>query len=101
VVLKMLLPAPFIDGAGAEAAKGLVPPVTKLKPADGGWGLKVLPVLLLLPVALPPNEGNEELEKVLLGADGCVGGKLLVARPPKTPLNAPPFWAGCAGCDAP
>ena len=60
--LKPPEPLPFVCPAeGADAAKGLFPPAVKLKPVVGGWGLKLVFVLL------PPNAGNEELEKVLAG----------------------------------
>jgi hypothetical protein len=88
--------------AGAELAfalaNGFAPPAVKLKPADeGGVGLKPVPWLL------PPNAGKDELEKVLLGAAGCAGGKLLVAPPPKAllpPKPLAPLFAG-AGAEAP
>jgi hypothetical protein len=61
---------------------------------------------VLAPWLLPPNAGNDELEKVLLEAAGCAGGKLFVAPPPKALFPpkppkafAPPF-AG-AGAEAP
>jgi len=60
--LKPPEPLPFVAPVeGADAAKGLFPPAVKLNPVAGGWGLKLVFVLL------PPKAGNEELEKVLLG----------------------------------
>jgi hypothetical protein len=80
--LKPPPPRPFVAGVGvgADAAKGLLVPAVKLKPtAVGGCGLK--PVF----VPLPPKEGNDEVEKELFCADGCVGGKLLVPLPNPLP----------------
>lgn len=60
-----------------------------------------------VPELLPPNAGKDELEKVVLGAAGCAGGKLLVALappkallPPKPPNAFAPPFAG-AGAEAP
>jgi hypothetical protein len=92
------LPFPFIAG---ELAKGFAPLAVKLKSlAAGGWGLK--PVVWLL----APNAGKDELEKVLLGAADCAGGKLFVAPPPNALVLAPnmPFvllLPPTAGADAP
>lgn len=89
---------PLVAGAEFAFANGFAPPAVKLKPADdGGVGLKPVPWLL------PPKAGKDELEKVLLGAAGCAGGKLLVAPPPKALLLPKPFaplFAG-AGAEAP
>lgn len=75
----------LVAGAGAEAAKGLLPAEVKLKPVeDGGWGLKA--VVLCAPAA---KAGKDALAKLVLGAAGCAGGKLLVAPGPKVEL-APP-----------
>lgn len=49
--------APLLEANGFEL------PAVKLKPAEGGWGLK------LALWVLAPKAGNEELTKELLGAD--------------------------------
>jgi hypothetical protein len=91
---------PFVVGAEFGVANGLVPPAVKLKPEDdGGCGLKPVPWVLA------PNAGKDELVKVLLGADGCAGGKLFVAPPPKAlfppkPKPFAPLSLG-AGAEAP
>lgn len=75
--------SPFFAGAGADAPNGLLltDPTEKLKPLEeGGWGLKLVPGVLV------PKAGKEEFEKLLLGAGGCAGGKLLVVPAPKTSL---------------
>jgi hypothetical protein len=98
-------PLPFIADVPFDwkGFVGLALPAVKLKSvADGGWGLKPVPWLLA------PNAGNDELEKELLGAADCAGGKLFVEPPPKAlllPPNMPfvlllPPTAG-AGADAP
>jgi hypothetical protein len=94
---------PFVVGAEPIDAKGLLPPAVKLKPAEGGCGLKVELWLLLAPKA-----GKDEFVNVLLGVADWAGGKLLVAAPakallpPKPKLFAPfvPFSLG-AGAEAP
>jgi hypothetical protein len=87
---KMEPPPPKL-GAGAvplvaelDELKGLFP-AEKLKPDEGGWGLKVE---LWLPA---PKAGNDEVVKELLGVEDCAGGKLLVAAPPN--MGAPPIGA--------
>jgi hypothetical protein len=95
---KMEPPPPKL-GAGAvplvaelEELKGLFP-AEKLKPDEGGWGLKVV---LWLPA---PKAGNDEVVKELLGVEDCAGGKLLVAAPPN--MGAPPVGAPPMGAEAP
>jgi hypothetical protein len=95
---KMEPPPPKL-GAGAvplvaelEELKGLFP-AEKLKPDEGGWGLKVE---LWLPA---PKAGNDEVVKELLGVEDCAGGKLLVAAPPN--MGAPPVGAPPMGAEAP
>jgi hypothetical protein len=90
---------PLVVGPELAVANGFAPPAVKLKPAaEGGVGLKPVPWLL------PPKAGKDEAEKVLLGAAGCAGGKLLVALAPKALLAPPkpfaPLFAG-AGVEAP
>jgi hypothetical protein len=97
------LPFPFIAAELVEAKgfEGVAAPAVKLKPsAAGGWGLK--PVVWLL----APNAGNDELEKVLLGAADWAGGKLFVAPPPNALVVAPNMplvllLPPTAGADAP
>jgi hypothetical protein len=72
-------PAPFVAGAGVEAANGFAPPAEKLKAlAEGGCGLNVF-------VLSAPKAGNDELENALFGVGACAGGKLVVVLLPNPP----------------
>lgn len=82
------LPEPLIVGVEAAAPNAEAPPEEKLKPVEGGCGLKPVLALLL------PKAGNEEFANELLGVEDWAGGKLLVAALPK----APPFAVDCDAC---
>lgn len=66
----LLVEVPVAGAVGAPEKLVAVLPKSKV-----GVALKVEPVLLLV----VPKAGNEAVAKLLLGCEGCEGGKLLVA----------------------